>query len=354
MSVQTKLAAVIYLLVLLNISVLFGQSVSCFYCGKVIKGSYLQVDDKYYHRNHFLCEYCKKTLNGEFISDDSKFYHSECYADLKELKCAHCEKNLTEEYIVSEGKKYHKDCYEAVSPKCGICGKTLEGTYIIDYYGNKYHSFHERDYERCTSCNRLISNSITKGGRSYSDGRSICNLCFPEAVLDQGRFSGLLEKVRIKLVDFGISLSTAQVSIKGVSLYELKNAAGNNFSENIKGFCETNITTTNGKGTKYSHKIFVLNGLPVINIESIIAHELMHAWLAQNTKDNQSKSITEGSCNFISYLYLKKQNSDVRALQLIDGIEKDPSSVYGAGFRSIKSRFEGKDLSLLLNYLKGN
>ena len=343
---------ILQLLFILNAPVILGQSIICTSCNKEIESDYLKVGNKYYHPDHFVCEYCKKPLPEKFMSDNSKFYHSECYAEVKGLKCDLCKKAITDEYMIKNNKKYHKSCYEQISPKCRVCDKTLVGTFSVDYYGNKYHSHHVNEFPRCTSCSRLITKSITNGGRNYPDGRSICNICFPDAVFDQGRISGLLEKVRTKLSAMGISISSSHISIKGVSVTELKKVAGGSFSEDVKGFCKSSIITTNNARAKYSHNIFVLNGLPAINLESIIAHELMHVWISQNTKRELSKSVAEGSCNYISYLYITAQNSTQLTKLLIYEIENDPGPVYGGGFRTIKSRFLGKTVNEFLSSLR--
>ncbi|MDP3583075.1 MAG: LIM domain-containing protein, partial [Ignavibacteria bacterium] len=248
---------ILQLLFILNASILFGQSVICTSCNKEIEGDYIKVGNQYFHPEHFVCDYCKKPLPAKFMSDNSKYYHSECYAEVKGLICEYCKKFITDEYMNSNNKKYHKVCYEQISPKCRVCDKTLVGTYSVDYYGNKYHSYHESEFPRCTCCNRLISKSITNGGRNYPDGRRICNICFPDAIFDQARITGLLEKVRSKLSSMGISISSAQISISGVSQLELKKVAEDYFSNDVKGFCETSILTTNKNQTKYSHKIYI-------------------------------------------------------------------------------------------------
>lgn len=352
MTASTSFLKVLSLIFFLNIATALGQNTVCSYCNREIEGDYIKVGNRYFHTNHFLCDYCKKPLSEKFMSENSKYYHSECYAEVKGLKCDYCKKAITDEYMISQNKKYHKTCYEQISPKCKVCEKTLIGTYSVDYYGNKYHTYHENEFPRCISCNRLITMSITSGGRNYSDGRSICNICFAEAIFDQGRISGLLEKVRSKLSQMGISISSAQISIRGVSLIELKEVAGDYFSENVKGFCETSMETSGKNRTRYSHNIYVLNGLPATNIESIIAHELMHVWLAQNTKQTQSKSVTEGSCNYVSFLYLAQSSASLTK-QLMEEIENDPSPVYGGGFRAIKKRFYDKTVSEFLNFLEG-
>ncbi len=268
MAISVNYIRILQLVLMLNVSIILGQSIICFSCNKEVEGDYLKVGNKYFHPDHFVCDYCKKPLPAKFMSDNSKYYHSECYAEVKGFKCEYCKKVITNEYMISNNKKYHKSCFEQISPKCKVCEKTLVGTFSVDYYGNKYHSYHENKFPRCTCCNRLITKSITSGGRDYSDGRSICNICFADAIFDQGRISGLLEKVRNKLSSMGISISSAQISISGVSQIELKKVAGDYFSDGVKGFCETNILTTNRSQTKYSHKIYILNGLPAINLES--------------------------------------------------------------------------------------
>jgi hypothetical protein len=350
---SSVLLRVLFVLFFFNAAWFKAQNNVCPTCKKEIEGNYIKVGDKSFHPDHFLCDYCKKPLPDKFMKENHKYYHIECYQELMGLKCEYCQKPINNEYLVSQNKKYHKECFDKISPKCSVCGKNLSGTISVDYYGNKYHLIHENEYTRCTSCNRLVTEALTKGGKKYSDGRSICNLCYPEAIFDNGRISGLLEKVRSSISTLGISISTSSLSVKGVSLTELKNEAGEFYSKNVKGFCSSEIYSSSKSGTKYSHTIFVLNGLPAANIESIIAHELMHVWIAQNVKKKLSSSVTEGSCNYVAYLYLKKQ-SDQNILKLIDEIENDPSPVYGEGFRIIKNRFSGKTVTEFLNYLRAN
>lgn len=330
-----------------------SQNITCSACNKKIESDYLIVGNKHFHPEHFVCGYCQKKLSDTFISENNLFYHADCYTQLNGLTCDLCKKTIKNEYIVFQSKKYHKECYQEIVPKCNICEKSLTGTFSVDFYGNQYHSVHEKEYSRCTSCNRLITKLLTNGGKDYPDGRSICNICYPDAIFDDGRISGLLEKVRIKLNSFGISITSENIKMKGVNLQELKKVSGTSFSKSVKGFCETTSEKIGLGKTKYTHTIYVLNGLPSSNIESIIAHELMHVWINQNTSRNQSKKFIEGSCNYIAYLYLSSQNQSILTKQLIAEIEKDPSTVYGDGFREIKEMFYKKSVSQLLNYLKG-
>lgn len=350
---SSVLFRLIFVLFIFSAALFKAQSNVCPTCKKEIVGNYIKVGENSFHPDHFICDYCKKPLPDKFMTEKKKYYHIECYQKIMGLKCDYCQKLINNEYLVSQNKKYHKECFEKISPKCSVCGKNLSGTISIDYYGNKYHLIHENEYAKCTSCNRLVTESLTKGGKKYSDGRSICNLCYPEAIFDNGRISGLLEKVRSSLSTLGIFISISSLTIEGVSLTELKNEAGEYYSNNVKGFCSSEIFTSTKSGAKYSHTIYVLNGLPPANIESIIAHELMHVWITQNLKKKLSNSIVEGSCNYVAYLYLRQRN-DQKYQKLIDEIVDDPSPIYGDGFRSIKSKFSGKTITEFLNYLRVN
>jgi hypothetical protein len=125
----------------------------------------------------------------------------------------------------------------------------------------------------------------------------------------------------------------------------------------MRGFCQSweESEFVNHKLSKkiIKHTIYVLNGIPSINIEGIIAHELMHIWITENTKNNLSDRLREGSCNFISYLYLNSQRS-TKAELIIKLMEDDPDEVYGGGFRKVKSQFEFQNINRLLDYLKSN
>ncbi|MGE5429871.1 MAG: protein DA1 [Syntrophomonadaceae bacterium] len=346
-----------FLLIIFFLSPLYAQTQEeCDYCGKKITGRYIEADGKYFHPKHFLCAGCGKVITGPFAEKGDRFFHPDCYAVKEGLICDYCKKIIRGEYVTSEGKKYHPDCYENnVLSKCAVCGRPLKGEYTIDPYGNKYHSYHNSELSKCDNCSRIISEKTTGGGRAYSDGRHICNLCFQDAVFDNSRINSLLSKVMQRLKSLGLNFSERTISIRGVDRRELKRAAGNRYDGNMRGICNTSSQTEyiNNRASKSTkkHEIFVLNGVPSLNIESVIAHELMHVWLNDNTKDDHPDKLREGSCNFMSYLYLRTLNSS-KANELIRQLEDDEDDTYGKGFRKVKSEFGDKSLYQLLSYLK--
>ena len=329
----------------------------CYYCNKPISGKYITAEGKTFHPEHFRCAACNKVIEGNYVYSDGKFYHPDCYAADKNLKCAYCGKFITGDYITYHGKNYHRDCYlNNVVEKCAVCGQPLEGEIIIDNYNNKYHAKHRFEYPECDCCKRLICEALTGGGKSYSDGRNICNICYRTAVFNDTQIAGLMTKVKNRLSSMGLQFGSDPITIRGVNRNQLRNTA-NEYSKNIMGHCnsQSEVMTANGVVTakKTKHDIVVLEGIPQVLMESVIAHELMHAWIYDNINSKQSPQIIEGSCNYIGYVYLKTLPAG-QSEEFIKMMNADPDPVYGDGFRNIKSKFDGLPLHVFLNSLKNN
>lgn len=313
---------ILFFLVLISLNI-NAQDKVCNYCKQKITGEYIIVENKFYHPNHFLCSECGKPINGEYVVNENKFYHSDCY---------------TESFV----------------PKCDVCGEPLIGEYFQDLYGNKYHTKHLSENKRCDNCDRLISEKITKGGYKLSDGRYLCKLCFDDAVPANSIYDFLLVRVIDKLRNFGINIPKDKIKIQPVDRNGLKKSAGKEYNDRLRGYCKIeNIETTYGIETKkkFSAVIYVLNKIPQDYTESIIAHELMHVWIDQNTKHNQSKQLEEGSCNFISYKVIIAGNSKNKK-DILQLLLNDPDRVYGEGFRKVYEKFKDRQIVELLNYLK--
>jgi hypothetical protein len=310
---------------ILTVNMSFGQSKICDYCKQKITDEYLIVEDKYFHPGHFLCDKCKKPIEGEYVKNENKFYHQDCYK-------------------------------ESFVPKCDVCGQALEGEYFRDFYGNKYHARHLKESKICDNCGRLISDKITGGGYNLSDGRSICKICYDDAVPSNSVYDYLLIKVINDLRGLGINVPKDKIKIRAVDRTGLKAAAKSEYNDNMRGYCNIeNVETTFGRETKrkFSAVIYTLNKVPQDYAESTIAHELMHIWINQNTKIKHTPILEEGSCHFISYKYLNIKNFKYKK-DIIQSLFNDPTPIYGDGFRKVYEKFKSKHIVELLNYLKSN
>ncbi|MCF8414000.1 MAG: protein DA1 [Melioribacteraceae bacterium] len=327
----------------------------CYTCNEPISGQYLVLDGKKFHPDHFLCDKCKLPISGSYQKESNKYYHLDCFSEMKGLYCAFCGEVFTGGYIEVNGKKYHKLCFENnVAERCWICNNPLSGGFLSDIYGNKFHSIHENELERCNNCNRLISENSTEGGVQYNDGRSICNICYNNAVNGQKAVEAALSMVISDLEQKGIKINSDNISIRASDRKILQSAAGLSYSSKMQGFCDTQtkVETLNGKevSRNVKHTIYALTGVPERYIQTTIAHELMHVWLHENTTDKQNEILREGSCNFASYLFLKDK-SDNLSKEILLGLENDPDPAYGNGFRLVKNRFKDRPIVDLLNFL---
>jgi hypothetical protein len=333
-----------------------AQTRICKYCGEKITSGYIIVDGDYYHPYHFLCAKCNQPIGGNYQKKDNLYYHPQCYPVEQKLVCAYCNEPITGPYISSGGKFYHSDCYHNnVILKCAVCGQPITGVYRIDPFGNKFHPYHTEEMQTCNNCGRIICPTLTNGGKSYGDGRNICNICYQKSVFRDSDFGDLMNKVLLRFDIMNMHLQKESINIKGVNLLELKRVAGSNSTGDIEGFCvsETHSEFVNGQLRKkiITHSIYVLNGIPALNLESIIAHELMHAWIYENTKSQQPLEIIEGSCNYIAYLYLMASQGP-ESDPIIKRMEQNPDPMYGKAFMKIKEEFSGISLSSFLDYLK--
>lgn len=364
----------------------------CNECGKPIIANFYKKDGKYYHQDCFLkiegkiCDVCKKLITdetiffegrnyhtkcyyanivpkcviclkqitNESIKTEGKIYHSECFYNKAAAKCAFCSKPILDAAIIDKDKRYHEKCYaEYFAAKCVICMKPILAESFTDINGNSYHSFHNKDYKTCDNCSVIICEKTTGGGRKYDDGRNICNKCYNKAVFNNDAINKLFLSVRNKLRSFGITISE-NITVEGLNRNELKKNYAKKYSEDLKGFCKTatemGIGGSNLNKKKYSHKIYVLNGVPEIYIAATLAYEMMHAWISENT-DNGTNSELEGFCNFSSYLYLRDLNNPDAKL-LLNLFSKDKDPIYGEEYRIVHSKFAYKPVSDFLKYVK--
>ncbi|KAM0042265.1 putative protein DA1 [Helianthus debilis subsp. tardiflorus] len=102
--------------------------------------------------------------------------------------------------------------------------------------------------------------------------------------------------------------------------------------------------------------ILVLYGLPRLLTGSILAHEMMHAWLRLQGYRTLSQDVEEGICQVLAHMWLKSQIAFISSSNTSSAtssrqgkrspfdkklaeffkhqIESDMSSVYGNGFRA--------------------
>ncbi|MBL1213183.1 MAG: protein DA1 [Ignavibacteriae bacterium] len=331
----------------------YSQNKICDYCKKEItSGKYLQVEGKYFHENHFICSHCSSKINGGYFQHDGKYLHDYCYKNHVLDKCEKCYKPIEGAYVTSAGKIYHKNCYEKhIALKCNLCDSNIDGNYYKDFWGNIVHWEHLSSSKECEYCRRIISSQITNGGKVFTDGRHICNLCGKSSVTTKYKSKQLFDEAKFKLQLEGIKIGDVEIELHLVNLTELKKIVKDNHKNNVRGYSTYNYRKQNGKIINREFDIYILNNMPQSYFIKVAAHELMHIWQYLNSPEDNNKTLSEGSCEYASYLVVKKYYG-----KYYDFIKKNfnenEDPVYGGGFKRVKKFVDKNSKRAWLKLLK--
>lgn len=229
--------------------------------------------------------------------------------------------------------------------KCSICLQPLNDNFLIDTWGNKFHTKHKHNGIFCNSCSRIISQGITKGGYKYDDGRYLCSLCQLSAIKSDSMVQNSYQSVIKQIHSIGIKNISSNISIKLINLIELNNKKGGKSHKNLKGVTNTYYDEANKK----YYEIFILFGLPEIEFESVLAHELFHVWLYENP-NSLSTDFIEAFCNLGSAMIYKNNNTHFSQIHL-QAMEDETDSIYGINYQILKNRLNKYGWKELLKHL---
>ena len=224
--------------------------------------------------------------------------------------------------------------------ECSICESIIkEEKYFVDIWGNPFHIKHENEGKFCECCSRIISQKITSGGYQLKDGRLICSLC-DISIIKPGMEEESLKHVIKALYEKGLKgLDEKQIEIKTVDKNRMKKLYGNNASNHLKGMTQISINN------KKIFSIYILNNIPKIQFEAILAHELMHVWLYKNNINLEHEKM-EAFCNLGSYLIYKKDDTKFSRIHLMsfEQEKNQETKIY----RILKSLMENTSFNYIL------
>ncbi|KAF5942901.1 hypothetical protein HYC85_020543, partial [Camellia sinensis] len=244
------------------------------------------------------------------------------------------------------------------------------------FWIQKYCPFHEHDgTPRCCSCERMEPRETRYV--ALDDGRKVCLECLDSTIMDTNECQPLY----LDIQEFyeGLNMKVEQqVPLLLVERQALNEAmdgdkSGHHHMPETRGLCLSEEQTVStilsrpiiGTGnranehdnrTLYTHAALLLTG-------SILAHEMMHAWLRLNGYRILSQDVEEGICQVLAHMWLESQimsisgsnvastSSSAPVLTLSKQgtrspferklgeffkhqIESDTSPVYGNGFRA--------------------
>lgn len=336
-----------------------------------------------------ICAGCNTEIgHGRFLSCMGAVWHPECF------RCHACNQPISDyEFSMSGNYPYHKSCYkEHYHPKCDVCKHFIptNAAGLIEYrahpfWAQKYCPFHEHDgTPRCCSCERMEPRDTKYVG--LDDGRKLCLECLDSSIID----SNECQPLYLDIQEFyeGLNMKvTQQVPLLLVERHALNEAMdgeknGHYHMPETRGLCLSEEQTVStilrrpriGAGNRVTDMrtepykltrrcevtaILILYGLPRLLTGSILAHEMMHAWLRLRGYRTLRQDVEEGICQVLAHMWLESQMMSISGSNIASTssstsskqgvrspferklgdffkhqIESDTSPVYGNGFRA--------------------
>ncbi|XWS33712.1 hypothetical protein CRYUN_Cryun22dG0106900 [Craigia yunnanensis] len=331
----------------------------------------------FFSASYRICAGCNAEIgHGRYLSCMGASWHPECF------RCHACNQPINDyEFSVSGNRPFHKSCYkEQHHPKCDVCKKFIptNPAGLIEYRAHpywmqKYCPSHERDgTPRCCSCERVEPTDAKY--LSLDDGRKLCLECLDSAIMDtyecqplyleiQEFYEGLNMKVEQKVPLLLVEKQALNEAMEGE-----KN--GHHHLPETRGLClseEQTVTTVLrrpriGAGYQFidmitePHRlirrcevtaILILYGLPRLLTGTILAHEMMHAWLRLKGYPNLSLEVEEGICQVLAHMWLDSEiytvsGSDAASSSASSSSSSPASPSFTSSKKGKRSDFEKK------------
>ncbi|KAK8512490.1 hypothetical protein V6N13_082965 [Hibiscus sabdariffa] len=346
----------------------------------------------YFPMGYRICAGCNTEIgHGRFLNCLNAFWHPECF------RCHACNLPISDyEFSMSGNYRFHKTCYkERYHPKCDVCSHFIptNPAGLIEYRAHpfwvqKYCPSHEHDgTPRCCSCERMEPRDT--GYVALDDGRKLCLECLDSAIMDTKECQPLYLDIQefYEGLDMKIEQQVPLLLVERQALNEAREGEknGHYHMPETRGLCLSEEQTVStilrrpsfGIGNRAMDMItepfkltrrcevtaiLILYGLPRLLTGSILAHEMMHAWMRLQGFQTLSQDVEEGVCQVLAHMWLITQldssspSSDVASTSSSGSsrlrkekipeferklgeffkhqIESDTSPVYGDGFRA--------------------
>ncbi|XP_038715668.1 protein DA1 isoform X2 [Tripterygium wilfordii] len=355
-----------------------------------------------------ICAGCNTEIgHGRFLNCLNAFWHPECF------RCHACNLPISDyEFSMSGNFPYHKNCYkEHYHPKCDVCNHFIptNPAGLIEYRAHpfwiqKYCPSHEHDgTPRCCSCERMEPRDTAYV--AVNDGRKLCLECLDSAVMDTNACQPLYLDIQkfYEALNMKVEQHVPLLLVERQALNEAREGEknGHHHMPETRGLClseEQTVSTVRrprfGLGNRSGNMItepykltrscevtaiLILYGLPRLLTGSILAHEMMHAWMRLAGFRTLSQDVEEGICQVLAHIWLESQlsngassssssssSSASRASKKVarskfekklgeffkHQIESDASPVYGDGFRAGRQAVQKYGLQTTLDHIR--
>ncbi|GMH24635.1 hypothetical protein Nepgr_026478 [Nepenthes gracilis] len=284
-----------------------------------------------------ICAGCGYEIgHGRYLSCMGGFWHPDCF------RCHQCSEPIVDhEFSISGDRPYHKSCYKVhFHPKCDVCNDYIpkNAAGLIEYRAHpfwlqKYCPSHESDWtSRCCSCERMEPRDTPY--LRLDDGRKLCLECLDSSIMDTNECQPLYLEIREFYEGLNMKIDQ-QIPLLLVERQALNEAMegeknGHHHLPETRGLCLSEEQTVStilrrpriGVGNRIIDMItepyrlirrcevtaiLILFGLPRLLTGSILAHEMMHAWLRLNGYPNLSPEVEEGICQVLAHMWLDSE-----------------------------------------------
>ncbi|CAB80352.1 putative protein [Arabidopsis thaliana] len=235
------------------------------------------------------------------------------------------------------------------------------------FWMQKYCPSHERDgTPRCCSCERMEPKDTKY--LILDDGRKLCLECLDSAIMDTHECQPLYLEIREFYEGLHMKVEQSNSYAFGGEISSKRAMEGEKHGHHhlpeTRGLClseEQTVTTVLrrpriGAGYKLIDMItepcrlirrcevtaiLILYGLPRLLTGSILAHEMMHAWLRLNGYPNLRPEVEEGICQVLAHMWLESET--YAGSTLVDIASSSSSAVVSASSKKgERSDFEKK------------
>lgn len=320
------------LLILLVLTTGAWANKQCVKCGESIEGRYYLVGgnrakcQECYRAQLPKCAKCGRPIIGKYYIKSDKTVLCETHYLSSLPRCAVCKEAVDGHYYTIKGVIYCREHAASVAPKCCVCGTSLLGQKALSFDSKRYFCEKcESRYPKCFVCGVPVA----KNGMRLFDGRFECNKDANEAIFNEEQARVLYRQAVAEVeavLGAVMKLDQRAISVHLVDQSALKREYGGNLREATRGFCQS----TN-RGGKWTHKIYVVNGLPKVPLISVFCHEYAHAWQNEKNRNNQSSTMRfkEGFAQWVSYKVAKSYGRTEEVKHMLSTRD----SVYGGGLK---------------------
>ncbi|CAK7347661.1 unnamed protein product [Dovyalis caffra] len=385
----------------------YGNGIPRYGNGIPYQGSAYQPYPVHFPMGFRICAGCNTEIGqGRFLNCLNAFWHPECF------RCHACGLPISDyEFSMTGNYPYHKSCYkDRYHPKCEVCKHFIptNPAGLIEYRAHpfwiqKYCPSHEHDgTPRCCSCERMEPRDT--GYIALNDGRKLCLECLDSAVMDTKECQPLYLDIQefYERLNMKVEQHVPLLLVERQALNEARDGEkhGHYHMPETRGLClseEQTISTVSrrpkfGAGNRAMGMItepykltrrcevtaiLILYGLPRLLTGSILAHEMMHAWMRLKGFQTLSQDVEEGICQVLAHMWLESELTSTPGSNVASSsaprttkkgtrspfesklgeffkhqIESDTSPVYGDGFRAGQQAVRKYGLERTLGHIR--